>query len=150
RRRWQRVLRGRGRCGPAVLLDLLGGRQGTAAPRLARPPLPAVDRHVRKRGVRRRGAGRDRRDRRDGSPSRTGRTGPGTPPLPQHEPLRVDVLGHGLPQGSLARLIPGAFAGISLRWVLRGASGRVSPGALAPLPVRSRRVSGTVIYRDLG
>ena len=73
---------GGGRRGPAVLLDLLGGRQGTAAPRLARPPLPAVDRHVRERGVRRRGAGRDRRDRRDGSRSRSGRTGPGTPPLP--------------------------------------------------------------------
>ena len=97
---------GRGRRGAAVLLDLLGGRQGTAAPRLARPALPAVDRHVRRRGVRRRGAGRDRRDRRAGSRPRGGRTGPGTPPLPHHEPLRVDVLGHGLPQGSLARLTP--------------------------------------------
>ena len=101
----QRVLRGGGRRGPAVLLDLLGGRQGTAAPRLARPPLPAVDRHLRERGVRRRGAGRDRRDRRDGTRSRSGRTRPGSPPLPYHEPLRVDVLGHGLPQRSLARLI---------------------------------------------
>ena len=33
-----------------------------------------------------------------------GRTRPDTPPFPYHEPLRVDVLGHGLPQGSLARL----------------------------------------------
>ncbi len=45
-------LRRRGQRGAAVLLDLLGGRQGTAAPRLARSALPAVDRAVRQRGVR--------------------------------------------------------------------------------------------------
>ena len=36
---------------------------------------------------------------------RRGRAGPGAPALPCDQPLRVDVLGHGLPQGSLARLI---------------------------------------------
>src|SRR5437763_1563294 len=64
-----------------------------------------------------------------------------------HGSLRVDVLGHGLPQGSLARLIRGAFAGISLRWVLRGAAGRVRPGPLAPRPGRSRRGPGAVNSR---
>ena len=47
----------------AVLLDLLGGRQGTAAPWLTRPAVSAVDRYVRRRGVRRgcpRSAGRGR------------------------------------------------------------------------------------------
>ena len=33
-----------------------------------------------------------------------GRAGPGAPALPGHQPLRVDVLGHGLPAGDLARL----------------------------------------------
>ena len=78
---------GRGRRGAAVLLDLLGSRQGTAAPRLTRPPLPAVDRHVRQRGVRRCGAGSDCRHRRAGPRPRGRRAGPGAPPLPHHEPL---------------------------------------------------------------
>jgi thiaminase (transcriptional activator TenA) len=37
----------------AVLLDLLGGGQGTAPARLTQPALPAVDRHLRRRGIRR-------------------------------------------------------------------------------------------------
>jgi hypothetical protein len=88
----------------AVLLDLLGGRQGTAAPRLARPALPAVDRHLQRRRVRRRGPRRARRRRPARPEPRAGRARARAPALPRDQPLRVDVLGHGLPPGDLARL----------------------------------------------
>jgi hypothetical protein len=81
----------------ALLLDLLGDRQGTRPPRFTRPALPAMDRHLRRRAVRPHCPGRARRDR----PARPApvprRTHPGAPALPDHRPLRMDVLGHGLP-----------------------------------------------------
>ena len=65
----------------------------------------------------------------------------------------MDVLGHGLPQGSLARLIwlicgRGAFAGLTPRWALRGAAGRACPGPAAPGPGRSRRGPAAVNSRQ--
>jgi hypothetical protein len=54
----------------------------------------------------------------------------------------MDVLGHGLPEGSLARLKkawPVRSAALTLRWVLRGVAGRVRPGPGASPTGRSRR-----------
>ena len=45
----RRVVCRRGRRRAAVLLDLLGGRQGAGAQRLTRPALPAMDRYLRRR-----------------------------------------------------------------------------------------------------
>ena len=55
--RSRQVLRRGGRRGPAVLLDLLGGRQGTATPGITGPALPAVDRHLQRCRLRRVRAG---------------------------------------------------------------------------------------------
>ena len=54
-----RLSRGVG-SGVALLLDLLGSWQGPARQRLPQPPLPEVDRHLRRRGVRRARRGRTR------------------------------------------------------------------------------------------
>ena len=66
--------RGAGRA-LALLLDLLGGGQGARAQGLARSALLAVDRHLRLRGVRQRGArgARVRRHRRRGARARGAR-----------------------------------------------------------------------------
>src|SRR5215468_1157823 len=88
----------------ALLLDLLGGRQDTRGRRLARSALRAMDRHLRLRRVRRRrarGARRHRHDRRALASARARRDASSRR---HHQPLRVDVLGHGLAPRGLARL----------------------------------------------
>src|SRR5262249_27884444 len=80
--------------GPALLLDLLGGREGARARRLQRPALQALDRDVRVRGVRLGRAGRARGDRASGGRPGRYRTGGDASSLRDDQPLRVDVLGH--------------------------------------------------------
>jgi hypothetical protein len=84
--------RGGGRA-PALLLDLLGGRRDPRA-RGCATALRALDRHLRLRGVRCGGA------HVSPAPTRSPRACATTSarhaaPLRHHEPLRVDVLGHG-------------------------------------------------------
>ena len=133
----------------AVLLDLLGGRQGTTAPGVAGPALPAVDRHLQRRGLRRvRPGGAGPRQPAKYGPVRRRAREPALV-LPGQQPLRVDVLGHGLPDGNLADLGligPGAGRLSAGRQRTEEASGTVpadgSPicGFPAPIMVRSAPV----------
>src|SRR5262245_9749157 len=102
RRRVRRsVSRGGGRA-VTVLLDLLGSRPAPRAQRLRRRPLPAVDRHVCVGGVRRGGPRGDRGDEPHRGARGRHRAGGDAPALRHHQPLRVDVLGHGRAPGGLA------------------------------------------------
>ena len=77
-------------------------RQGAGATWFVRSAVPAVDRYLRRQRVRRGRAGGARRRRPAWRPARARRANPRGPALPRHEPLRVDVLGHGLPAGAVA------------------------------------------------
>src|SRR5262249_61515964 len=81
--------------GPALLLDLLGGREGARARRLQRPALQALDRDVRVRGVRLGRAGRARGGRGSGGRAGRYRTRGGAAALPDDPPPRGGVLGPG-------------------------------------------------------
>ena len=63
----QRALRGVGRGAAAVLLDLLGGRQAPARHGRGEQPVSGLDRHLRRRGLRRGRAQGDRDRRSDGA-----------------------------------------------------------------------------------
>src|SRR4030095_5940196 len=91
---------------PALLLDLLGGRQAARARRLRRSPLQALDRYLCLRGVRRRRPGRAGRDRPGGRAADAVAARRDEGPLPGDQPLRVDVLGHGPAARGLADLVP--------------------------------------------
>lgn len=92
----RRKLRGRRRRGATLLLDLRGGRQGTAAPRFARFTIPAVDRHPRGDEYGAVAAAVPEEPDRV-SPSLS-LAHPGDQALPDHEPVRVDAGGRwGMP-----------------------------------------------------
>src|SRR5204863_234933 len=69
---------------------------------LARAAVRALDRDLRVRRVRQRRARGPARDRHARAAAHGGRPHAHAPPLRDHEPVRVDVLGHGPPDGSLA------------------------------------------------
>ncbi len=102
--RQRRIIRRRGRRGDAVLLDLLGSRQGAAAPRLTRHAvLQWIDMCGGEEFGEIVGGVPSRRQRAWPRPC-TRRTRASAPALPHLKPLRMDVLGHGLPERELAYL----------------------------------------------
>src|SRR4029453_4617420 len=87
-----------------MLLDLLGGREGTGTGRLARPTLRTLDRDVRLQGVRGSGPGSPRSGGTAGGAASAGRAKCDASALPRRKPIRVDVLGDGLSSRGLAPL----------------------------------------------
>jgi hypothetical protein len=106
--------RGAGRAA-ALLLDLLGGRQGAGAGGVPEPALLALDRHVRRGGVRRSRARRARGRRRDGGAA--GRDG-----------ARAPCAG--------TSSSPAATSGCSGRWATGRSPGR-SPSTARPAAARA-------------